>query len=57
MTLPELYEAMKKQGEEIERLRIVVAELVDRVADAHRQADAADEWLRRFRRETERNSM
>ena len=57
MTLPELYEAVKKQGEEIERLRIVVAELVDRVADAHRQADAADEWLRRFRRETERNSM
>ena len=57
MTLPELYEAVKKQGEEIERLRIVVAELVDRVADAHRQADEADEWLRRFRREKERNSM
>lgn len=57
MTLPELYEVVKKQGEEIERLRIVVAELVDRVADAHRQADEADEWLRRFRRETERNSM
>ena len=57
MTLPELYEAVKKQGEEIERLRIVVAELVDRVADAHRQADDDDEWLRRFRRETERNSM
>lgn len=57
MTFDELTEAMKKQGEEIKRLRIVVAELVDRVAEGHRQADAADEWLRRFRRETERNSM
>lgn len=57
MTLPELYEAVKKQGEEIERLRIVVAELVDRVAESHREADDAEEWLRRFRRETERNSM
>lgn len=57
MTFDELTEAMKKQGEEIERLRIVVAELVDRVAEGHRQADEADEWLRRFRRETERNSM
>ena len=57
MTFDELTKAMKKQGEEIERLRIVVAELVDRVADAHRQADDDDEWLRRFRRETERNSM
>ena len=47
MTFDELTEAMKKQGEEIKRLRIVVAELVDRVAEGHRQADAADEWLRR----------
>ena len=48
MTFDELTEAMKKQGEEIERLRIVVAELVERVAEGHRQADDADEWLRRF---------
>lgn len=57
MTLLELYEAVKKQGEEIERLRIEVAELVERVAKANRDADEADEWIRRFRRETERNSM
>jgi uncharacterized coiled-coil protein SlyX len=52
MTFDELTEAMKKQGEEIERLRIVVAELVDRMAESQREADDADEWLRRFRRET-----
>ena len=57
MTFDELTKAMKKQGEEIERLRIVVAELVDRVAHAHRDADEADEWLRKFRRDIERNSM
>ena len=57
MTFDELTEAMKKQGEEIKRLRIVVAELVDRVAKANRDADEADEWIRRFRRDTERNSM
>lgn len=57
MTLPELYEAVKKQGEEIERLRIVVAELVERFAQSQRDADEIEEWLRRFRRETERNLM
>lgn len=55
MTLPELYEIVKKQGEELDRLRIVVAELVDRVAQSQREADEADEWLRRFRRDTKRN--
>ena len=55
MTLIELVEEVKRQNEEISKLRIVVAELVDRVAESQREADDADEWLRRFRRETERN--
>ena len=57
MTLIELVEEVKRQNEEIAKLRIVVAELVDRVAESQRDADDADEWLRRFRREAERNSM
>lgn len=57
MTLPELYEAVKKQGEELDRLRIVIAELVERFAQSQRDADEVEEWLRRFRREAERNSM
>ena len=55
MTLIELIEEVKRQNEEIAKLRIVVAELVDRVAESQREADDADEWWHRFRRETERN--
>ena len=55
MTLIELIEDVRRQKEEIAKLRIVIAELVERVAESQRWADDADEWLRRFRRETERN--